>query len=91
VRIDVPKGSYEPFFSLRAQSAGARSVPVPLLPRLSENVDARKLYLEGRLHLQREAGTEIWRALGYFQQAFRLDPDFAVALAGMADCRFCSL
>jgi len=88
VRIDVPKGSYEPFFSLREQSAQTRAIPVPLLPRLSENVDARKLYLEGRLYLQRQAGPEIRRALGYFQRAFQLDPSFAAALAGMSDCYF---
>jgi tetratricopeptide (TPR) repeat protein len=88
MRIDVPKGSYEPFFSLREHSVQARSVPVPLLPRLSENVDARKLYLEGRLYLQRQAGPEIRRALGYFQRAFELDPSFAAALAGMSDCYF---
>ena len=88
VRIDVPKGSYEPFFSLREQSDQARTVPVPLLPRLSENVDARKLYLEGRLYLQRQAGLEIRRALDYFQRAFQLDPSFAAALAGIADCYF---
>jgi tetratricopeptide (TPR) repeat protein len=88
VRIDVPKGSYEPSFSLREQSDQTRSVPVPVLPRLSENVDARKLYLEGRLYLQRQAGPEIRRALGYFQRAFQLDPSFAAALAGMSDCCF---
>ena len=88
VRIEVPKGSYAPFFSHRKQSSRTRAVPVPLLPRLSENVEARKLYLEGRLYLQREAGPEIRLALGFFQQAFQLDPDFAAALAGMADCYF---
>lgn len=88
VRIVLPKGSYVPLFSIRENSAQTRSIPVPLLPRLSENVDARKLYLEGRLYLQRQAGTEIRCALGYFRRAFQLDPSFAAALAGMADCYF---
>jgi tetratricopeptide (TPR) repeat protein len=88
IRIDVPKGSYAPLFSLRERSSRPRSVPVPVLPRLSENVDARKLYLEGRLYLQRQAGPEIRRALGYFQRAVQLDPSFGAALAGMSDCYF---
>lgn len=88
VRIDVPKGSYGPIFSLREQADQPRPVPVPLLPRLSENVDARKLFLEGLLYLHRQAGPEIRRALGYFQRAFQLDPGFAAALSGMADCYF---
>ncbi len=88
VRIAVPTGSYVPQFSLLDDLARSHSVPVPLLPRLSENVDARKLYLEGRLYLQRESGTEIRGALGYFRRAFELDPSFAPALAGMADCHF---
>ncbi len=88
VRIQVPKGSYVPTFSLQEHSVPAQTVPVPLLPHLSENVDARKLYLEGRLYLQRQSGPEIRHALGYFRRAFQLDPSFAAALAGMADCYF---
>ena len=88
VLIEVPKGSYVPLFSLREHSVQSRPIPVNLLPRLSENLDARRLYLEGRLFLQRQSGPDIRRALGYFQQACQSDPSFASALAGAADCYF---
>lgn len=88
VRIEVPKGSYEPRFSWRGRTAQTRFVTHPLLPRLSENVEARRLYLEGALYLERQAGPELRRALGFFERAFQADPRFAAALAGMADCHY---
>lgn len=88
VRILVPKGSYAPVFLPGEQAPDGGPAPIPLMPPLSTNVDARRLYLEGRLYLQRQAGPKLWTALDYFRQASVLDPGYAPALSGMADCHF---
>jgi len=47
------------------------------------NVEAYDLYLKGR-KATRHRGPELWKAVDWFEQAIALDPDFALAHAGMA-------
>lgn len=83
-------------FALQTEvaEAVADSLAVELLPG-RQNTKARKhvpvaaayeAYLKGRFHWNRftEAGFET--AQGYFQEAIKLDPSFAAAYAGLADC-----
>jgi len=62
--------------------------PLDRLARLVEhgttNVEAYQLYLQGRALLNRR-GTSIAVALELFERAVNLDPDYAVAWAGIAD------
>ena len=51
----------------------------------TENTEAYKLYLKGRHEWDRRAGGEIDAALKCFQAAVELDPQFAMAYAGLAD------
>lgn len=46
---------------------------------------AYDLYLQGRYLWNRRPGDATWRALECFEQATRLDPEFAAAWAGIAD------
>ena len=48
------------------------------------NLDAYKLYLRGR-HAWSQVGPGIDRALDLFEQALAIDPEFALAHAGVAD------
>jgi TolB-like protein/Flp pilus assembly protein TadD len=59
----------------KAHLSGARPV----------NARAHEAYLEGRYYLARARGSEREKALSYFQQAIQLDPNYALAYAGLAE------
>ena len=73
--------------------AVARNLKVKLTPsdtaqlskRYTENVEAYQLYLRGRFHVFKLLPDEIRLGIGYFQQAIELDPNYALAYAGIAD------
>jgi adenylate cyclase len=50
------------------------------------DVVAYDLYLKGRFFWNKRTSADIKTALGYFEQAANVDPNYAVAYAGMADC-----
>ena len=50
----------------------------------TENVEAYQLYLRGRYFWQRRGEDNIRRAIGLFQQATKLDPQFARAWSSLA-------
>jgi serine/threonine-protein kinase len=45
----------------------------------SSNVEAHNAYLQGHFHFQRRNLEDYRKAVGYFDQAIRLDPDYALA------------
>ena len=49
------------------------------------NARAHEAYLEGRYYLARARGSELEKALNYFQQAIQLDSSYALAYAGLAE------
>lgn len=53
--------------------------------RYTENTEAYQLYLRGRYHWNRRAIDDLWKGLENFQRAIELDPNFALAWAGLAD------
>jgi len=77
----------------RVALAVARQVQVQLSPREEERlagggtVDAQAypLYLEGRFHSNRRTREGFERSLELYNEALRIDPDFAMAHAGLAD------
>jgi tetratricopeptide (TPR) repeat protein len=52
----------------------------------TENNEAYQLYLRGRFYWDKRTGEAVKRAIGYFDQAIKTDPGFALAYAGLADC-----
>jgi eukaryotic-like serine/threonine-protein kinase len=54
--------------------------------RYTQNTEAYQLYLRGRYHWNRRAVDDLWKGLENFQRAIELDPNFALAWAGLADC-----
>jgi serine/threonine protein kinase/tetratricopeptide (TPR) repeat protein len=54
--------------------------------RYTENTEAYQLYLRGRYHWNRRAIEDLWKGQENFQRAIELDPNFALAWAGLADC-----
>src|SRR5262249_9319827 len=45
-----------------------------------------QLYLQGRYFWNKRTAATLQKAIGYFQQAIALDPQYALAYAGLADC-----
>ena len=54
--------------------------------RHTENTEAYQLYLRGRYRWNRRTQEDMKQALAHFKQAIALDPGFAIAWAGVADC-----
>ena len=70
--------------TLRAKLTG-REV-VTLAARPTENNAAHDLYLKGRFFWNKRTSADMKIALGYFEHAANVDPNYAIAYAGMADC-----
>ena len=51
----------------------------------TNNVEAYYSYLKGRYFLNKRTTRSIKKAVEYFQQAIELDPDYALAYAGLSD------
>jgi len=54
--------------------------------RHTESGEAYRLYLQGRYELNKRTGDAFTRAIGYFREAIAVDPKYALAYAGLADC-----
>ena len=70
--------------TLRLQLTGDEEKRVTA--RYTENAEAYQAYLEGRYHWSRYTKQGIEKAIGHFRQAIDLDPNYALAYAGIVDC-----
>jgi serine/threonine protein kinase/TolB-like protein/Flp pilus assembly protein TadD len=52
----------------------------------TENAEAHQLYMQGRYFWNQRTGEGNRKAIEFFTQATELDPSFALAHAGLADC-----
>ncbi|HEV2177511.1 MAG TPA: protein kinase, partial [Terriglobia bacterium] len=57
-----------------------------LVKRYTENAEAYRLYLKGRHHWNQRTSEAFEKAIECFNQAAALDPNYALAYAGLADC-----
>jgi serine/threonine-protein kinase len=64
----------------------SRAEKKQLTKRHTENVEAYRLYLQGRHHWNRWTEEGFLKAIEHFQQAVGSDPTYALAHAGLADC-----
>jgi TolB-like protein/DNA-binding winged helix-turn-helix (wHTH) protein len=78
----------------RVSSAIVDEIRINLSPedkvRLAKNPSvspaAHEDYLKGRYYWNRRSGEGFRKAIGYFEEATRTDPQYALAFAGLADC-----
>src|SRR3984893_4776518 len=70
--------------TLRAKLTGREAATLEARP--TENNGAHDLYLKGRFFWKKRTSADMKTALGYFEQAANVDPNYAVAYAGMANC-----
>ncbi|WP_242131223.1 helix-turn-helix domain-containing protein [Aestuariivivens marinum] len=54
----------------------------------AENVEAYNLYLKGRFFWQRRKEEDLKKSIRYFEQAIDLEPNYALAYAGLADAYY---
>jgi TolB-like protein/Flp pilus assembly protein TadD len=94
------KGDYNrPMINLvQLQSEIARDVSDKLRAKLSgeelrqlektytRNPEAYQLYLQGRYHWNKRKPAEHAKAVQFYERAIALDPNYALAYAGIADC-----
>ena len=57
-----------------------------LVKHHTDNPEAHRLYLKGHYFWDRRSAADLQKARGYFEQAIALDPQYALAYAGLADC-----
>ena len=70
--------------SLTVQLTGTQSAL--MRKHYTQNAEAYDLYLQGRYFWNKRNAAGFRRAIEHFQQALRIDPNYALAYAGLADC-----
>ncbi len=57
-----------------------------VLKRYTNNAEAYQLYLRGRFFFFKRTPEGFMKAIDYFERAIEIDPDYAIAYSGLADC-----
>ncbi len=57
-----------------------------LMKRATKKSEAYELYLKGRYHANKRTTDGVQRGIDEFEKALGIDPDYALARAGLADC-----
>lgn len=68
---------------LRAKLSGADEQR--LTKNFTANPEAYRLYLLGRFHWNKLRKADMYRAIDYYSQAVRADPNYAIAYSGLSD------
>src|SRR5258708_244348 len=71
--------------TILAMKGAGEATTERLTKRYTENNDAYESYLKGRYMWNKRTADSLQKALGYFQQAIRLDPNYSLAYVGLAD------
>jgi TolB-like protein/Flp pilus assembly protein TadD len=69
--------------TLQAKLSGSEQHVIAARP--TESSEAHQLYLKGRFFWNKRTGNDLRKSIDYFQQAIAVDPNYALAYAGLAD------
>src|SRR5216117_690097 len=69
--------------TLQARITGSEKSSIAKTPTV--NPEAYELYLKGRFFWNKRSGTDLRKAIDYFNQAIAKDPNYALAYVGLAD------
>jgi adenylate cyclase len=59
---------------------------LPAIECRGKNLEAHNVYLKGRYLWNKRTETDFKKAIKYFQRSIKIDPDYAPAYVGLADC-----
>jgi serine/threonine-protein kinase len=57
-----------------------------ILSKGTDNLEAYQLYLKGLFHFNRPSPESFLKAIEYYKDAIKTDPEYALAYAGLANC-----
>jgi serine/threonine protein kinase/tetratricopeptide (TPR) repeat protein len=57
----------------------------PLIKNYTENLEAYRLYLQGRNFWNKRGKADVIKSIEYFEKAIEVDPNYALAYAGLSD------
>src|SRR5437762_940608 len=80
VESDIAKTIAE---TLQAKITGSEKNSIAKAP--TTNPEAYELYLKGRFFWNKRTGEDLRKAIEFFEQAIAMDPNYALAYAGLAD------
>ncbi len=60
----------------------------PLVKNYTENLEAYSLYLQGRNFWNKRGEAELVKSVEYFEKAIEIDPNYALAYAGLGDAYY---
>jgi TolB-like protein/Tfp pilus assembly protein PilF len=60
----------------------------PLIKNYTENLEAYSLYLQGRNIWNKRGGSDLIKSIEYFEKAIEIDPNYALAYAGLSDAYY---
>ena len=69
--------------TLQAKLSGSEQHALAARP--TENTEAHQLYLKGRFFWNKRTAADLRKSIDYFNQAIAIDPNYALAYAGVAD------
>ena len=69
--------------SLQAKLSGSEKTSIAQTP--TANPEAYELYLKGRFFWNKRSGSDLRKAIDYFNQTIAKDPNYALAYVGLAD------
>lgn len=72
--------------SMEKCGCGSAKVTSPLVKAATTDMDAYNLFLKGLFNWNRWTKEGALEAMGYFEEAIRIEPQFAKAYAKLADC-----
>ncbi|HSE23982.1 MAG TPA: protein kinase [Pyrinomonadaceae bacterium] len=81
VQSDIAKDISE---SLRSKLTGEEKRRV--VKRFTDNPAAYQAYLKGRYHWNKRTAADLNKSIEYYNQAIAIDPEYALAYSGLADC-----
>ena len=75
--------AYDVSNKLKTKLSGAEQNT--LAKNYTENTEAYRLYLQGRFYWNKRTAKDLLKSIEYFEQAITIDPNYALAYAGLAD------
>ncbi|OGP61356.1 MAG: hypothetical protein A2V67_16335 [Deltaproteobacteria bacterium RBG_13_61_14] len=72
--------------ALRIKLLGEKGAP--LVKNYTENLEAYRLYLQGRNYWNKRDQANLIRSIEYFEKAIEIDPNYALAYAGLGDAYY---